>query len=306
MSGEWSEEEMVSRLADILRGPAPASDEVHIGDDAAVLKGFVGQAVISTDVAVWGVHLDDELFTLEDFGYKAFTSAVSDLAAMGAWARGAVIGVSSAPGTDLEMLHRGIAEASLYTGCPVVGGDLTSGTGVSVAVTVFGECPEGSAILRSGAKPGDTLLVTGPLGASAAGRRLRSAGAPISDELVQAHCRPVPRLREGLLARWAGVHAMMDLSDGLGLDLHRMADASGVGFSLDNVPVAKGATLDEALSGGEDYELLIATDKPNELIVNFVEDGRRPLLVIGQVLDDESVRTLRGQPFEKRGWQHQL
>ena len=83
-------------------------------------------------------------------------------------------------------------------------------------------------------EPGDELLVTGPLGRSAAGLRRRRAGASLTDELVVAHRRPWPRLDEGMAARGAGVHAMMDLSDGLGLDLHRFADASGVGFELDD------------------------------------------------------------------------
>lgn len=300
------EEQLVARLSEILSGPATPPGELHIGDDAAVLKAFSGNAVISTDVAVWGVHLDSALFSLEDFGFKALTSAVSDIAAMGAWVRGAVIGVSAQAGTDLEALHRGIGEAALFTGCPIVGGDLTSGPGLSVAVTVFGECPDATAVLRSGAKAGDTLLVSGPLGRSAAGLRRRRSGAPLSDELVQAHARPVPRLREGLVARWAGVSAMMDLSDGLGLDLHRLADSSDIGFVLSDIPVAAGATEEEAISGGEDYELLMATFSPDLLISKFVEDGRVAPIVIGHVVEQKDVRTLRGAPFEKSGWQHEL
>jgi len=300
------EEKILRQISALFNEESPVAGEVLIGDDAAVLKAFTGNAVISTDVAVWGVHLDSDLFTLEDFGFKALASAVSDIAAMGAWIRAAVIGVSAPTGTDLEALHRGISEASYYTGCRIVGGDLTTSPTLSVAVTVFGECPEGTALLRSGARPGDTLLATGPLGRSAAGLRRRREGRGTSDELVQAHARPIPRLREGLLARWAGAHALMDLSDGLGLDLHRMADASGVGFALMQVPVAEGATLEEAISGGEDYELLIATDTPDVLIERFVSEGKSAPLVLGEVVADVSVRTLGEKAFEKRGWQHEL
>jgi thiamine-monophosphate kinase len=109
-----------------------------------------------------------------------------------------------------------------------------------------------------------------------------------------------------MAARGAGVHAMMDLSDGLGLDLHRFADASGVGFELVDVPVAQGATIDEAISGGEDYELLIATDDAARLRLIFQDRGLRKPLTIGTVVSDAGVRTLRGEDFERRGWQHQL
>ena len=262
--------------------------------------------MISTDVAVLDVHLDSQYFPLEDLGFKAVAAAVSDLAAMGARVRGAVVAVTAPEGTDLEELHRGIADASILTSCPIVGGDLAQGRDVTVAVTVFGECPGRGALSLSGAAPGDELLVTGALGRSAAGLRRRRAGSPLSDELVVAHRRPWPRLDEGVAARGAGAHAMMDLSDGLGLDLHRFADASNVGFELHDVPVADGATLDEAISGGEDYELLIATDDAARLRLVFLDRGLRAPLSIGKVVADRATRTLRGQEFERRGWQHQL
>jgi thiamine-monophosphate kinase len=300
------EDDIIKRIAAILgRGPIP-DGERHIGDDAAVLSPFVGQALISTDVAVLGVHLDETLFPLEDLGFKAVASAVSDLAAMGGRPKGAVIAVSSPPGTDLEELHRGIADAAVITSCPIVGGDLTRSHDVSVAVTVFGECPGKGAVLRSGARPGEKILVTGPLGRSAAGLRRRRAGAALTDELVVAHRRPWPRLAEGVAARGAGASAMMDLSDGLGLDLHRLADASQVGFVLDRIPVAEGATDEEAVSGGEDYELLIVTANVERLRMIFADRGLRQPIQIGWTIEDASERTLRGQKFEREGWQHQL
>ena len=300
------EDDVIERIAQIVGQAQIPKGERHIGDDAAVLAPFVGQAVISTDVAVLDVHLDSEYFPFEDLGFKAVAAAVSDLAAMGARVRGAVIAVTAPIGTDIEELYRGIADASIVTACPIVGGDLAQGRDVTVAVTVFGECPGRGAVYRSGAIPGDELLVTGPLGRSAAGLRRRRGGASLADELVVAHRRPWPRLAEGTAARGAGVHAMMDLSDGLGLDLHRFADASGVGFELVDVPVAGGATIDEAISGGEDYELLIATDDAARLRLIFQDRGLRKPLTVGTVVSDAGVRTLRGEDFERRGWQHQL
>ena len=300
------EDDVLQRIAAIVGRRIIPEGEVHVGDDAAVLAPFVGEALISTDVAVLGVHLEANLFPLEDLGFKAVASAVSDLAAMGGRPRGAVVAVGSPPGTDLEELHRGIADAAAMTNCPIVGGDLTRSRDVSVAVTVFGECPGRGAVLRSGAKAGDELLVTGPLGRSAAGLRRRRAGAPLEDELVVAHRRPWPRLSEGIAARGAGVHAMMDLSDGLGLDLHRLADASGVGFVLEHVPVAAGATPEEAISGGEDYELLIATDDAPRLRLIFHDRGLLDPITIGHVVASKSERTYNAEEFVRRGWQHQF
>jgi thiamine-monophosphate kinase len=252
------------------------------------------------------VHLDPALFPLEDLGFKAVAAAVSDLAAMGGRPRAAVVAVSSPPGTDLEELHRGIADAAAITKCPIVGGDLTRSRDISVAVTVLGDCPDRGAILRSGAKAGDEILVTGPLGRAAAGLRRRREGAELNDELVVAHRRPWPRIDEGIGARSAGAHAMMDLSDGLGIDLHRLADASRVGFELTNIPVASGATLEEAISGGEDYELLIVTNDAARLRMIYIDRGLRAPITIGHVNVDPLVRHYEGSAFERRGWQHQL
>jgi thiamine-monophosphate kinase len=123
---------------------------------------------------------------------------------------------------------------------------------------------------------------------------------------VVAHRRPWPRLAEGVAARNAGVNAMMDLSDGLGLDLHRLCDASRVGFVLRDVPVALGATREEAISGGEDYELLMTTSDPDRLRLVFLDRGLRAPLSIGEIVADPSERTLAGQPLERRGFQHLL
>jgi thiamine-monophosphate kinase len=300
------EDDVLERITKIVTQDVVPLGERHVGDDAAVLKPFVGEAIISTDVAVLGVHLDSELFSLRDLGYKAVMSALSDLAAMGARPRGLVVAVSAPAGTDFEELHTGIAEASEAAGAPVVGGDLSSGHDVTVAVTVFGECPGRGAVLRSGAKPGDEILVSAPLGRAAAGLRRRREGAPLEDELVLAHRRPWPRLAEGMAARGAHVHAMMDLSDGLALDLHRLADASNVGFSLLDIPVAAGATVEEAISGGEDYELLIATNDAARLRMIFFDRGLPAPLTIGVVEADPAKRTLAGEPLSRRGYEHRL
>ena len=305
-NGQAREDNVLERIAQIVGRRNIPSGEIHIGDDAAVLSPFLGQVVISTDVAVYGVHLEIDLFSLEDLGFKAVTSALSDLAAMGAHPRGLTVAVSAPPGVDIEQLHRGIALASEVTGCPVVGGDLSSATDISVTVSVFGEVPLAQAVLRTGARSGDEIFVTGVLGRASAGLRLRRGGAALKDELVQAQCRPLPRLDEGVAARESGASAMMDLSDGIGLDLHRLATASNVGFAVTQIPVAVGATLQEAISGGEDYELLITTSDPEKLRTTFLDRGLREPISIGTIVSDPASRTLDGHPFEKQGWEHQL
>ncbi|HUI04082.1 MAG TPA: thiamine-phosphate kinase [Acidimicrobiales bacterium] len=308
--GTGGEFAAIERLARLLPGPPPG--EVWLGDDAAVLAGPAGpggQLVLSTDVAVAGVHGDLSLIGLDDLGWRALSAAVSDVAAMGARPRGAVLAVAGPPDTDLELLYRGVAAAAEAHGCPVVGGDLSTAGQLSVAVAVLGEI-EGAppAVLRSGARPGDRLFVTGPLGAAAAGLRALRTGAPArgpdDEALRRAHRRPWARLAEGEAARRAGARAMVDVSDGLLADLGHLADASGVGFRLDAVPVHRGASLDDALGGGDDYELVVAVADADTLLEAFARRGLRPPLALGSCHADPGLRTLEGEPVPAAGWEH--
>jgi thiamine-monophosphate kinase len=243
--------------------------------------------------------------------------ALSDLAAMGAQPLGALIALGVPPdrgapgggGARLALgVTDGVAEASTASGCPMVGGDVSSAAELVVAVTVLGTVAGGGRpVPRSGAVPGDVVVVTGPCGGSAAGLRELRAGAPDADARY-AYRRPVARLAEGSAAREHGAHAMIDVSDGLALDLHRLADASGVGFSLDDVPVAAGATLDEALGGGEDYELLatVAEGDVDALAARFDEAGLDEPIRLGRVVEDPELRVLGTSPLERLGWQHRL
>jgi len=275
-----------------------------------------GPLLLATDAAVAGVHADLGLVGLDDLGWKALTATVSDIAAMGGRPSHALVAILGPPGTDLEALNRGVAEASGEWSCPVVGGDLSGAPVVAVVVAVSGslEAAGPPPVTRSGARPGDRLFVTGPLGAAAAGlRRLRAAGAAPGDPgpgdpaaLVAAHRRPRARLAEGETARRAGASAMIDVSDGLAIDAGRLAGASGVGLALDAVPVAAGATDAEALGGGEDYELVVATGDPDGLLVAFAAAGLRAPLAIGWCSDDPAERCLAGRPLGSAGFQHDV
>ncbi len=129
---------------------------------------------------------------------------------------------------------------------------------------------------------------------------------PVAAALVAAFRRPRARLVEGWTARQAGVSAMLDCSDGFSIDLYRLARASGVGLRVDAVPAAPGATEDEALGGGEDYELLIATGDPDALSAAFAAAGLRPPIRIGECTADATERRLGAGELPLLGWQHRL
>lgn len=287
-------------------------------DDAAVIATEGGgPLVVSVDSVVEGVHVDLSICSPGDVGWKALMGALSDLAAVGVAPAGALIALCVPGGSgngDLALgVMAGVAEASAASGCPVVGGDLSEAGVLTAAVTVFGMTEPGGPppVARSGGKPSDAVLLTGPCGGSAAGlRALRGIAAHggVRSDLARAYRRPVARLRAGALARTGGAHAMIDVSDGLALDLHRLADASGVGFRLTTVPVAAGATRDDALGGGEDYELvLVVSEEAAESVSDaFAGEGLARPLRIGSLVDDPSVRLLEGRTLGRVGWQHRL
>jgi thiamine-monophosphate kinase len=213
-------------------------------------------------------------------------------------------------------LFGGMREACDEYALWLVGGDLSRGSEASIAVTVTGEVAPGKAVLRSGARPGDRVIVTGELGGSAAGlqlTRLRTRPSAEQLALVRRHVRPTARVGEGGVLARHGATAMMDVSDGLAIDLSRLARASGVGamISMDDVPVADGATIDDALGGGEDYELLGTL--PDAVAVEAARAELKdafgvPLTEIGRIVEGAGLTAIRGdgteRPLEPTGWDH--
>src|SRR5579884_775412 len=300
MGASGGERFALAWLADHL--PRPPAGEAWIGDDAAVVGPPPAGAMM-----VEGVHWEPGLCSAADVGWKALAANLSDLAAMGGRPGHALVSVAGPAHLDLEGLYEGLLEAAAAYGCPVVGGDLSADPVVLVSVAVTGEVgPLGPGpVLRSGAEAGDTVFVTGPLGASAAGlRSLRSAGAVRSDRLVAAHRRPRPLLDQGEAARIGGATAMIDVSDGLALDLARVAEASGVGITLDRVPVAEGATEEEALGGGEDYELAFTGPDPDRLGSAFADRGLPPPVRIGACTQEAGSVELQGRRLDPSGFEH--
>ena len=266
------------------------------GDDCAVVRAD-GVVVTSIDVMVDGTHFRLGEATPGDVGWRALAGALSDVAAMGAEPGEAYMAIVVPPGFGGTVeLVRGAQALAGECGVTIAGGDLAAGPALTVAVTVTGWAASPQAVVgRDGARPGDRVGVTGTLGASAAGL----AGAAQHRE---RHLRPRPRLGEGRALARAGAHAMIDLSDGLATDARHVARASGVTLVVDaeRLPVAPGATLEQAATGGEDYELLVCV--PPEAAPRV--DGL--VTWVGEVTGSGPGFELRGGAPEWRGHEHAI
>ncbi len=245
-----------------------------VGDDCAVLRGAgKNYLLFKTDAVVEGVHFRPREKP-ELIGRKALCRALSDLAAMGAAPLAAVITLGVAKREAVRRLggiYAGITQAAKKYGVNLVGGETTRAKELFLNVALLGECRGYRPVLRSGAAPGDVIAVTGSLGGTQA----------------RKHLLFEPRLAEGQwLARHRFATALMDLSDGLGADLPRLAQASGVGFQLDHarIPRTHGAALSAALNDGEDYELLFTVPAARVKTLKKKWPFATPLHLIGEIV----------------------
>lgn len=269
---DLSEHDLIARIRARVP-PPPAWVHTGIGDDAAALIPARGMLdIVTTDTLVEGVHFRRDWSSPRDIGHKALAVNLSDLAAMGATPRAWLLSLTLPPALPLDEfdgLIDGLLSQAGAVRIPLVGGNIArSPAGLHLGITAIGAVRPRRLLRRAGARPGDRLFVTGALGAAAAGLALLAAGGtPQHDSeaaCVTAYRRPAARLRTGVIvANTRSASACMDLSDGLADAVRQVAEASGCGAAIEaaQIPLHAGATLDHALSGGEDYELLFAVPR---------------------------------------------
>ena len=284
MNEQW----LISRIAPLA---GKRSELIcGIGDDCAVYRspGAKDDLVFTTDMLIEDVHFRLGTHKAEEIGHKALARGLSDIAAMGAEPRFCLLSIAISEAVSkrwIDGFYRGLLKLAGRTGTVLAGGDLSHAATICCDITVCGSVPKGRALLRSGAKPGDHIYVSGVLGAAA-----------VALDSGKAH-HPEPQLELGLRLR-KNASAAMDLSDGLSTDLRRLCLASSVSAELSgHMPVAPGASIEQALHGGEDYELLF-TSPP----------GKRPPLGttnIGTIIDGKSgAIRFGGKPLRARGYDH--
>jgi thiamine-monophosphate kinase len=267
--------------------PLSKSIVLGIGDDCAILRPPPGHdLLVTTDFLIEDLHFVRSKQTAAEIGWKALARGLSDIAAMGGTPQAALFSLAAAPWVCRNFLadfYKGARKLAALHKVSIVGGDLSVAPRFVCDVTVIGSAPRGKALRRSGARPGDIIAVSGPLGRAAAANYVEHPG-------------PQPRFDAGRPLRKAGATACMDLSDGLAMDLHRLALESGVSAALDGVlPSAPGATLDHALFGGEDYELLATLPPKARLPRGFTR--------IGVVVKGKPGKvTFAGAPLPPKGW----
>jgi thiamine-monophosphate kinase len=294
------EEDVVRQIRRAFSQSATGSLAVGMGDDAAVSKPPPGmETVLTTDWFLEGKHFLRDKHPADAVGWKCLARAVSDIAAMGAKPRCFLLSLAlprELTGQWLEEFLAGLKRASRAFECELAGGDTTQEEEILINVTVMGEVAAGRAVLRSRARPGDLIYVSGVLGAAEFGwrslRESRGVGRAKGRTLLR-HLYPEPRLALGQwLARERLASSMMDLSDGLSTDLGRLCAASGVGAVIRAVDLpGKGtgeARIALALDGGEDYELLFTVAKKNS---KFIPGRFRgvPLYLIGEVQKEKKI-----------------
>lgn len=320
---------LIDRIAGIV-GPPGRGVLIGIGDDTALLEPTEDRLLLATcDVQVEGVHFLREVITPRQLGRRALAINLSDIASMGGIPRWAILSLVLPPDLPVswvEEFYTSLREEGDQFEVTVVGGNLSRSPGpLVVDLTLLGEVEPELVVERRGASPGDLLIVTGELGLAGAGLLVLQERRPVEggEELVRAFLTPRPRVQEGrIIATSRLATAMIDLSDGLASDLHRLCEASQVGARIEAArlpvpePVRRVAQekgldpLELVLFGGEDYELLIAASpEVAPSLVRTLEDAGVSARVIGEVRPQKEGITLVSpdgtvRPLLSGGWDH--
>ncbi|HZT33479.1 MAG TPA: thiamine-phosphate kinase [Bryobacteraceae bacterium] len=274
------EESFLERVRRRVRLPRGSAVALGMGDDCAIYRprGSRDDLLFTTDLLIEDVHFQRDTHPPEAVAHRALARGLSDIAAMGGEPRFCLLSLALAPGTPQEWIGRffdGLLRLAQREAAPLAGGDLGHAEKLMCDVVVCGAVPRSTALRRDGARPGDGIYVSGRLGGSALGLETRRGAA------WKRHLRPEARLRLGqYLRRRKTASAAMDLSDGLSLDLHRLCLASGVSARIKEPPRDRGASREQALHGGEDYELLF-TVRPHTRVPESFEG--LPLTRIGTI-----------------------
>src|SRR5882672_6202231 len=323
--GEYSIlKRILKRTAPSTKNLAGRAVSLGIGDDAALLRPRAGyETVLTCDWFLEGTHFRRDKHPPDAVGWKCLARALSDVAAMGGVPRCFLLSLAipgSQTGRWLDAFLGGLRRASRKFDCTLAGGDTTRRQEILISVTAVGEIRKARAVLRSGARAGDIIYVTGRLGEAELGLRiLRNSRSPVrsGSPFLKKHLYPVPRLAVGQwLAAKRLATSMMDLSDGLSTDLPRLCVASGVGAEVESekLPVVQRSSagrgpgvdpLQLALHGGDDYELLF-TVRPSQ--VNMLPKTFRgaPLTAIGRITEQRGLVLLKQEGRERQlhpgGW----
>ena len=287
-----------------------ANTIVGPGDDAAVIAAPDGRVVVSTDLLVEGKHFRRDWSAAEDVGHKAAARAFADIVAMGAIPTGLLVGFAAPPTLELDWvdgLMTGLRAECAHVDAAIIGGDVTAGEQITIALTALGDLEGRDPVTLDGARVGDVVAVCGRLGWAAAGFAVLGRGFRSPVQVVAAHRRPEPPYFEGPRAAQLGATSMTDVSDGLVADLGHVADASGVRIEIRAQTVDVPARLREVgaalnvdplvwvLAGGDDYALAATFPARTEL--------PDPWQVIGVVTEGQGVR-VDGRRWPAGGHEH--
>ena len=295
------------------------SIQVGIGDDCAVLSPPRGHEILlTTDFTLEGIHFRREWHPPEVVGHRCLTRGLSDIAAMGGKPLAVFLSLAlpgRLPQKWVDRFIRGLLDLAREYNAPLAGGDTAqSQQRILADIVVLGTVPKGTAVLRSGAKPGDRVYVTGELGGGSAALKEFLAGRKPRALDFPRHFHPVPRLAVGEFLRTRGIAtAMIDLSDGLSTDLSHICEESGVGAEIvaEDIPRARvgrkgeSINLKFALHGGEDYELLFTASARKRVPASI---AGVPVTAIGRITRSRRIvlrkHTGTAEALKPQGWEH--